>query len=337
MPDTLRWGIISTARIAETAFIPALRETTRGQIVAVASRDQARAQAFAGKHDIAQVFGSYEAMLVSDEIDAVYNPLPNSLHAEWTIKAAGQGVHIFCEKPLAATASEAEQMVSACRDADVLLFEAFVFLYHPMNQKLREVIDGGAIGDLVQMQASFTFPLERPTDNIRMSREAAGGSLMDVGCYAIAYSRFIFGEEPLAVQAAVLMDPDYGVDTRASMVLTYSGDRHAALQEGFDAPGGQRAIVHGSKGYIEIAQPCHPREQDSFTIHRGEEEEIISVNAGVPPFTPAIEHFHDCILDGAQPKYTAANAAGPAGSAGTLRIIEAVLESGRTGQRIELG
>jgi xylose dehydrogenase (NAD/NADP) len=330
MNEPIRWGILSTAAIAETAFIPSVRQARRGNLVAVASRDGARAREFAGRHDIPQTFDSYDAMLASDAIDAVYIPLPNSLHAEWTEKAAAQGKHVFCEKPLGVSATEAERMVDTCREAGVLLFEAFVFLYHPKSLQLRQVLAEGAIGDLVQMTASFTFPLKRPTDNIRMNRDLAGGSLMDVGCYPITYSRFVFDEEPVAVQAACRIDPEYGVDTRASMVLTFSGDRHAALQAGFDAPGGQRAVIHGETGYIAVPQPCHPTEQDGFVVCRGDQEEAVVVEAGVRPFAPAIEHFHDCLLDGVEPIATAANAAG------TLRVIEAVKESAATGRRVDL-
>ena len=180
------------------------------------------------------------------------------------------------------------------------------------------------------MQASFTFPLKRPTDNIRMNKELAGGSLMDVGCYPITYARFIFGEEPESVQAACHIDPDYDVDSRASIILTFSGQRHASLQQGFDAPGGQRAIIHGSSGYIEVPQPCHPNEEDHFIVHADGGKEVVAVDAGVRSFAPAIEHFHDCILDDVEPIATGANAAG------TMRVIEAVLESSRTGRRIDL-
>lgn len=330
MSEQIRWGILSTAGIAASAFLPSLARTKRGRAVAVASRDADRARAFAGEHHIEHACGSYEELLARDDVDAIYNPLPNSMHAEWTTKAAEAGKHVFCEKPLASDASEAQQMVDECAANDVLLFEAFVFLYHPKSLRLRQVMAEGVIGDLVQMTASFTFPLKRPTNNIRMNKDLAGGNLMDVGCYPITYARFVFNEEPVSVQAAVRMDPEYGVDTRSSMVLTFSGDRHAALQSGFDAPGGQRAVIHGDKGYIAVPQPCHPKEQDGFVICRDGNEEAVVVEAGVPAFAPAIEHFHDCLLDGTTPMATASNAVG------TLRVIEAVLESARTGQRIDL-
>ena len=327
---TVRWGILSTAGIAARAFIPALRQTRRGQLVAVASRSQEKAAAFAGQHDIPLVFGDYASMLASDQIDAVYNPLPNSLHAEWTALAARHGKHIFCEKPLALNPAEAGQMVAACRQAWVLLFEAFVFLYHPQTLKLRQMLDEGVIGNLVQLQAQMTFSLARPTDNIRMNKALGGGSLMDCGCYPITFARFAFGAEPLSVQASCRIDPDYGVDTRASIVLTFAGERGATLQTGFDAPGGQGAVLFGEKGYIEVPKPYHPGEQSQFAVHRDGKEEIVSFRTDRVPFAPALEHFHDCILDGATPIATAAYAAG------TLQIIAAALESSRSGRRVEL-
>ena len=326
----VRWGILSTARIGETAFIPALRQTTRGQLVAISSRSRDRAAAYAEKYDVPLVFDDYESMLASDEIDAVYNPLPNTMHAEWTARAAAHGKHVFCEKPLAVSPAQAQQMIDVCQAAGVILVEAFVFLCHPQSLKLREVIDSGVIGDLVQMQAFLTFPLQRPTDNIRLNKELGGGALLDAGGYPITFSRFVFGEEPVAVQAAARIDPDYDVDSRVSMVLTFPGDRHAMLQTSVDAAGGAGATIFGSKGYIQVPQPYHPREQSSFVVHSGANTTTYEFNSGVRPFTPAIEQFHDCLLEGAAPLVRAENAIG------SVAVIEAALESARSGRRIDL-
>ena len=326
----VRWGIIGGARIAETAFIPAVRQTKRGQIAAVASRNQETADAFARRHDIPQAFGSYAAMLASGDIDAVYNPLPNTLHAEWTIAAAEQGKHVFCEKPLATSPAEAQRMIDACRRAGVLLVEAFVFLCHPQTLKLRQLLDDGIIGPLLQAQAHLTFPLARPTDNIRLNRELGGGSLFDAGGYPITFARFAFGQEPLAVQAVTRIDPDYGVDSRAGMLLSFRDDRFATLQTGLDAMGGPGALLFGEQGWIEVPQPYHPRERSSFTVHGRDGAETFDFDTGTVPFTPAVEQFHDCLLDGATPLV------GPENAVGTLRVIEAVVESGRTGRRVEL-
>ncbi|MGY8823217.1 MAG: Gfo/Idh/MocA family protein [Candidatus Latescibacterota bacterium] len=326
----VRWGILSTANISNWGFIPAFNMAERGELVAVSSRDKTKAEAFAKNHDIPQVFDSYTAMLESDAIDAVYNPLPNSMHAEWTAIAAKNGKHVFCEKPLAANADEVAEMVTACKEHGVLLFEAFVFRCHPQSLKLRELLETGAIGELVQMQGHFSFLLERPTDNIRMNKELAGGSLMDVVCYPITFARYVFGREPVAVQANCRIDADYGVDTRASILLDFGDGATAALSGGFDAPVGQGAHIFGSEGHIVLTNPCHPAEESAFTLHKDDDEEIFSFTTGSKPFTPAIDHFNDCILDGTELMATADLAAG------TLNIIAAVLESSRSGQRIAL-
>lgn len=326
----VRWGIISTAGIGERAFIPALRQTERGKLVAVASRSREKGEAFAQKHGIPQVFDDYAALLASDQIDAVYNPLPNTMHAEWTIAAAQQGKHIFCEKPLAVKPAEVQEMVEACRAAGVVLVEAFVFLWHRQTLQLRQLLDEGVIGELLQVQAHLTFPLARPSDNIRLNKALGGGGLLDAGCYPITFARFAFGQEPVAVQAAARIDPDYDVDSRVSMLLTFAGDRYANLYTGLDAMGGPGAILFGQKGYITVPQPYHPREKSHFVVHTAESEERFEFDTGHVPFTAAIEQFHDCLLDGAAPLVTADKAVG------TLRVIEAALQSAQSGRRIEL-
>jgi xylose dehydrogenase (NAD/NADP) len=329
----IRWGIVSTAGIAQSAFIPALCQTERGELVAVASRDRDRADAFAQKYDIPVVFDDYASLLESDEIDAIYNPLPNSLHAEWSIAAAENGKHVFCEKPLAITPAEAQTMVDACDKAGVVFFEAFVFLYHPQTLRLRQILDSGRIGKLIQVEAHISANIfTRPNieSNIRLSKELVGGALMDMGCYPITFARFAFGEEPVAVQADCYIHPRFEVDTRDALILSFSGDRQASLLASFHSNGGQSAILFGEGGYIEVPQPYHPPAQAQFVVHSGNQTETHEFDTGVMPFAPAIEHFHDCILDGVEPMITAENAAG------TLAIINAAWESGRTGARVAL-
>lgn len=327
---TVRWGILSTAGIARSAFIPAVGQTERGQVVAVASRQRERAAAFAQEHEIPLVFDDYASLLASDEIDAVYNPLPNTMHAEWTILAAQQGKHIFCEKPLGMSPGEAQRMIDTCEKEGVLLVEAFVFLWHPQTLKLRQLLDEGVIGELLQLHAHMTFPLARGTDNIRLNHELGGGALLDAGGYPITFARFAFGAEPVSVQAATRIDPDYNVDSRSGILLTFGNESFATLQTGIDAFGGVGAFLFGEKGVIEVPQPYHPRAESHLILRTRDNEETLRFDDGQHPFTPAVEQFHDCILDGAAPLIKADNAIG------TLRIIEAVLGPARTGQRIEL-
>ena len=204
-PAKVRWGIVSTAQIGRYVFIPALRATRRGELVAVAGRDAGRSAAFAGDLDIPEVFASYDALLASDLVDAVYLPLPNTMHEEWALRAAACGKHIFCEKPLATTVAGAQRMVDAARQNDVLLWEAMVFRYHPQTLRLRRLLDGGAIGDLrhVHMHLSFNLPTG---DNIRWQPELGGGVLMDVGCYLITVARWAAASEPTHVSATWQLD-----------------------------------------------------------------------------------------------------------------------------------
>ena len=173
----------------------------------------------------------------------------------------------------------------------MVFFEAFVFLYHPQTLKLRRLLDEGAIGELLQLHAHMSFPIQRPTDNIRMNRALGGGSLWDGGSYPVTFSRFAFGEEPAGIQSKVLIDPEYGVDTRATLILEFPEDRTASIQGGFDAYGGQGAVLFGREAAIEIPRPYHPQAQSSFVIRSGETEEVVSFDNGVAPFTPALEHF----------------------------------------------
>jgi predicted dehydrogenase len=269
-------------------------------------------------------------MLASDCIDAVYIGLPNTMHREWALRAAAHGKHVFCEKPLATTVGDAIEMCHSCREAGVVFFEAFVFLYHPQSLRLREIMDAGRIGLVNHVQSRMCFYHPRPTDNIRMNPELGGGCIYDVGAYPITYSRWVFNADPIAVQATSRIDPEYGVDTRFSIVLSYPGDRSATIYVSFDESAGRGALITGGKGFIDVPQPFHPRGESSFAIVLGKSEERETTEYHVKPFTPAIEHFHDCVVNGATPRYSAENALG------TLRAIEAALESAKTGERVRI-
>lgn len=330
MSDKVRWGIISTAGIAEKSFIPALGETGRGELVAVSSRDRGKADDFAQKHNIPAVFDDYTSMLESDAIDAVYNPLPNTMHAEWTIKAADHGKHIFCEKPLAMSAEEITAMADGCARAGVQLVEAFVFLFHDQTRKLREILDSGMIGEITATNAYMNYNIPRPSDNIRLNKDLGGGGLLDGGVYPLTFTRFVFGEEPVAVQASCLFDPDYEVDLRTGAVLEFSGGRMATIQMCMDGSGGQGATIYGEKGCIQISQPYHPRKGAQVSVNTSEGDEQFVVDVARHPFTQAIEHFHEVLLDGKTLAVPATNALG------TIAVVEAIFESTRTGQRVKL-
>ena len=332
-PGPFKWGILSTARIGVTAFIPSAWATPGAQVHAVASRSQETADAFAREHRIPVALGSYQALLDHPEIDAVYISLPNSLHAEWTIKAARAGKHVFCEKPLGITAAEGRQMVEACRRAGVLLFEAFVFLHHPQSRRLREIIAAGEIGALRHIDAGMTFILDEP-GNIRLNRELGGGCIYDGGVYPITFSRFIAGAEPLSVQAHMRFHPEAGVDMATSLILEYPGGLTATLYCGFEGRGGSHARITGDRGRLVVPVPYHPGAEDGFEVVIGPNENCLSrtetLRTGTPPFQPAIDFFQQCLRGEETPAYMADHAEG------TLKVVEAAFESARSGRRVEL-
>ena len=256
-----RWGILSTARIGRTRFIPGVRAGSEGTVVAIASRDEQTARSAAAELGIPRAHGSYEALLADPEIDAVYIGLPNGLHPEWTIKGAQASKHVLCEKPAARRRADAERMAAACRQAGVVLMEAFMYRLHPQHARVRQLIDGGAIGEPAFVRASFCFhmaPERRAQGDVRLQADLEGGALMDVGCYAVNAARFIFGAEPVAVSAQQRRDPQFGVDTSFAGVLRFPGDRLALIDGSFDAAGTQRYEVAGPGGTILVERAFLP-------------------------------------------------------------------------------
>src|SRR5437588_3784888 len=221
----LRIGIMGTARIARTLFIPGVRASELGEVRAVASRGAQRAQAMGSELEIPRAHASYEALLDDPEVDAVYIPLPNSLHPEWTIAAARAGKHVLCEKPVASRAEDAQRMARACRDAGVILMEAFMWRHHPQHARVRELLNDGAIGEPSFVRASFGYVINPAREagglNVRLDEALEGGSLMDVGCYSVNVSRWAFSSEPVAVAAQQRIDPKYGVEVSFGGVLRF--------------------------------------------------------------------------------------------------------------------
>ena len=204
----LRIGILGAARIAPTALIRPARRVPGVRVDAVAARDEARAQRFARKHGIPRVHGSYPALIADPDLDAIYNPLPNSLHCEWTIRALEAGKHVLCEKPMASNAEEAERMAEASEKAGRQLMEAFHWRYHPLAARMKEIVESGELGEVRSIEASLCFPLPFPRD-IRYQYDLAGGATMDAGCYTISILRTLAGAEPEVVRAeSRLASPD---------------------------------------------------------------------------------------------------------------------------------
>ena len=276
----VRWGVLSTANIGMENVTPAIQQAENCEVVAIASRDQDRSRAAAGRLGIPNAYGSYEALLADDQVDVVYIPLPNNLHAEWTEKAASAGKHILCEKPLAMNAAQAAEMVQACDEAGVKLAEAFMYRHHPTWVEAMRLIGRGVIGELQGVQSWFSYFNDDP-DNIRNRMENGGGALMDVGCYNINLSRMLFGAEPVRIGAAVRRDPDMGIDTVTSAVLEFPGGGQSTFTCSTRAEDYQRVHIIGSSGRIDIEIP--------FNIPPDRETAIFVASGGEPPVAPATE------------------------------------------------
>jgi predicted dehydrogenase len=203
---TVRWGVLGVADIAVRRVIPAIRATSNNTVVAIASRDTARAQSVAASLGIARAYGTYLDLLGDEGVDAVYIPLPNSLHAEWTVRSAEHGKHVLCEKPMAPTVAECEQMVAACRQAGVTFMEGFMYRFHPQHARVRSLIAAGMIGEVRLMRASFCVRMQRPRSDIRFSAKLAGGALMDVGVYAIDAVRWLQAADPVSLVGSTVLD-----------------------------------------------------------------------------------------------------------------------------------
>ena len=220
--DKVRWGVLSTARIATEKVIPGIRRSATGEVVAIASRDVGRARAAADELGIPRSHGSYEALLADPAVDAVYVPLPNHLHAEWSIRALEAGKHVLCEKPLALSAADAGRMADAATASGRLLMEAFMYRHHPSWIAVQELVAGGRIGRLQAVDSWFSYFLDDPA-NIRNVLEYGGGALYDIGCYSVSLSRLLFGAEPDEVSAAIVRDPVSGVDILTTGHMTFPG------------------------------------------------------------------------------------------------------------------
>jgi predicted dehydrogenase len=249
----LRFGILSTAKIGRDAVVPALLDAENCVVSAVASRDIAKARAFADRFGVPHAFGSYDEMLASDMIDAVYIPLPTSQHVEWSIKAAEAGKHVLCEKPIALKASEIERLIAARDDNGVLISEAFMVTYAPVWHKVRDLLKEGAIGDLKHVQGAFSY-FNRDPDNMRNIPELGGGALPDIGVYPTIATRFATGLEPLRVQATVARDSDFGTDIYASVKAAFE-TFEMSFYISTQMAGRQLMVFHGTEGTIEVKSP----------------------------------------------------------------------------------
>ena len=339
----IKYGLISTAQIGLNAHIPAARESKNSSIVSISSRESKKAEEAAKKYNIERWYSSYSEQINDPDIDAVINPLPNSMHSEWTIKSAEAGKHILCEKPLSTTVEECKKMIDAAKANNVLLVEAFTHRWNPHLRKAKELISKGTIGKISTIDSSLSFSaadtvyqkmdiLGRPQSNIRFLRDLDGGSLWDAGCYAVYATRFVMGEEPVLVSGLSYDSGDWGIDTTFSGIMKFKDGAIANIISSMEQPFRSYISIRGSKGRIDIPEMFN----DSGPIiiemgdgRSGRDEKIISTIAPYR-FTVQINEFSECILANKIPEFP------PEDGLLNTKVIQALYESVKLGKIIEI-
>jgi predicted dehydrogenase len=329
-PVPLRWGVLGAAKIAVRRVIPSMQGSALNTVVAIASRDLARARAAAGELGIPRAYGSYEELLADPEVDAVYNPLPNHLHVPWSLRAAEAGKHVLCEKPIALSAREARTLLAVRDQAGVQIAEAFMVRTHPQWQRVRDLIAGGRIGKLGLIVGHFSYA-RHGNENIRARPEFGGGALLDIGCYPVTMSRWLFGAEPGAVFAAIERDRETGVDALVQAVLRFPAGRAS-----FTCAGAlvlhQSMHIYGDRARIEVEIPFNPPRDgpsrlvvDDGRDLAGGGREIIEI----PPadqYTLQAEQFARAVRGVGSVPVTLEDAIG------NMAVLDAVVRSAETGR-----
>ena len=330
MSQKLRWGILGVAAINDR-LMPSFHAARTVDLRAIASRTLQKAKDSAAKNNIPKAYGSYEELLADPEIDAIYNPLPNHLHAEWTKKAADAGKHVLCEKPLTCDAASAAELVAYCRSKGVRLMDGFMWPHHPRTHKLRKFLDSGAIGEVKKVVAGFTFNLTGlPTSNIRMQPEAGGGGLLDVGCYTTYAIRWWMRQEPVKVWATATYVN--GVDVAMTGVLTFADGKTASFDCGFTHPLRTWVEIVGSEAVVRVPNLWIPDDRATFQVLRQNGDFGATVEEIDTPGENQMIHMLD---DLAAPVFEKREAEpNPDEAVKTLKVLDALAKSAREGREV---
>lgn len=331
MNKKLRWGVLGCASIAKRAVIPGLAASRFNEVTAIASRDENKARETAEELEIPVSYGTYEALLEDPSIDAVYIPLPNHLHKEWSIRAAEAGKHVLCEKPIALTAAEAAEMAGAAEKAGVLLAEAFMYRHHPRYDMIQELIGNGSIGEIRAIHSSFTFNSSGNTGNVRFRRDWGGGSIYDIGCYPINAARLLLNREPEAVTVQAFFSPEHDhVDMMASGLIEFGGSVSLTFDCGMWAAGRNPLEIIGSEGMIEVphAYSIPEGRADFFLTSGGERKEIKVPEANA--YSEQGDRFAEAVFSGQPLRF------GPDDAVRNMKVIDACLLSARDRIRVTL-
>jgi predicted dehydrogenase len=265
----VRWGVLSTSSFAERRFLPGLRKAPNVEVAAVASRNLDRSQAFADRNNIATAYGTYEELLADPRIEVVYNPLPNDMHVEWTLKAAQAGKHVLCEKPMGLNAAELAPLIPYCDQVHIA--EAFMVRFHPQWTETRDLVRSGALGKITHMHVAFAYSNTDGT-NIRNIVSNGGGAMYDIGCYAVVAARWFLEAEPTRVAAIADLDPTFGTDRLTSALLDFGDGRTCAFSVSTQSVYHQRVHLFGTEGRLEITIPFNQHQDDEmiYLTHHGE-------------------------------------------------------------------
>ncbi len=325
----VRWGILSTAKIGREKVVPSMLRSKDLQIVAVASRDAARAAEFAAACGAARAFGSYEALLADPEVEAIYNPLPNHLHVPLTLAAARAGKHVLCEKPIAITAAEAE----ALRDVPpgIHVAEAFMIRHHPQWQKAIEIVASGQIGELRAVQVAFSYFNADPA-NIRNRKDIGGGGLLDIGCYALMSGRLLFGADPMRATAIIERSAAFGTDTLSSGLFDFGAGRHLGFSVSTQLVPFQRVQALGTKGRIEIEIPFNPPPDAETRIFVDDGTRLGGRNAREIAFPPVDQYQLQAEAFGRTVRGLAPVVGGIEDAILNMRALDALVRAGDSGR-----
>ncbi|MFY9150463.1 MAG: Gfo/Idh/MocA family oxidoreductase, partial [Prolixibacteraceae bacterium] len=321
MKNKIRWGILSTAKIGREKVIPALQKCSNGSVDAICSRNLEQAKVTAKLLNISKAYGSYEELLNDPEIDAIYNPLPNNLHVEWTIKAMQAGKHVLCEKPIGVSADEAQKLMEeAAKHPQLKVMEAFMYRFHPQWQLVKSKVDAGVIGEIKAVQSHFSYFNIDPK-NIRNSVDVAGGALMDIGCYCVSFPRFLFNAEPKRVVSCIDRDPDWKTDRLTSALLDFGDGKISTFTCSTQLMPYQRVNIFGTDGHIEVEIPVNAPKDASTKVwirtKTGSEEIVVDP---IDQYTVQGELFAQSILENTEVPTSLTDAVN------NMKVIEAIFE-----------
>lgn len=324
----VRWGVLGVANIAVRQFIPATQQSPMCSVLAIASRDAQKARSAAESLDIPRAYGSYEELIDDPDVEAIYNPLPNHLHVPWTIRAAERGKHVLCEKPIALNASQAETLLQVQLNTGVQIAEAFMVRTHPQWLAARELVNTGRIGELRLINGHFTY-FKRDPDNVRSNPEWGGGALLDIGCYPITMSRWLFGEEPIEVVGQLEFDPDMHVDRVGSALMRFPSGQ-AAFTFGGQVALHQQMNIFGTRGHLSLQVPFNPPSDQSSRVVLDDGRDLVGGGAEVFAFPP-VNQFTLQATQFAEAVRGVGRVAVPlSDSINNMRVIDAIFRSAKT-------